>query len=293
MDKQRIKRFLLKVGENIYKAVEMGWFPYFILLILFLTSPTYGQSSERTQKQAKVIEKRTQSTQRYTPNTNRNDNWNRTSNRRVQRVYQPYYYNPMVWGYTPYWNPYRNWDGREYIITTDNSITSPQPPLRISVGVLSEVTTQQPTVGPYLTIGQRTFAIFQYQWGGYNSFPHYDNIYQWEVDEWEDEFINTQEQRREFVIGVGTTIKRVSPFVGVGFPTITKWDIYEDETFTLSSPLDLGYYSINKRKQTNLVVKLGMLYGWERFEGMVQLSMFEGLSLGDGLRIGIGLGIKL
>ena len=293
MDKQRIKEFLLEVGENIYKAVEMGWFPYFILLILFLTSPTYGQSSERTQKQAKVIENRTQSTQRYTPNTNRNDNWNRTPNRRVQRVYRPYYYNPMVWGYTPYWNPYRNWDGREYIITTDNSKTSPQPPLRISVGVLSEVTTQQPTVGPYLVLGQRTFAIFQYQWGGYNSFPHYDNIYQWEVDEWEDEFINTQQQRREFVIGVGTTIKRVSPFVGVGFPTITKWDIYMDETYTLSSPQDLGYYSINQRRDTKANIKLGMLYGWERFEGMIQLSTFEGLSFGDGLRIGIGLGIKL
>lgn len=291
MDKQRIKRFLLEVGENIYKAVQMGWFPYFILLLL-LTNTTYGQSSERTQKQMKVMEKRTQSTQRYTPNTNRNDNYIQ-SRRRVQRIYRPYYYNPLVWGYTPYWNPYRSWDGREYIITTDNSKVSPTPPLRISVGVLSEVTTQQPTVAPYLTIGQRTFAIFQYHWGGWNSFPYYDNIYQWEVEEWEDEFINTQTQRREFVIGVGTTIKRVSPFIGVGFPTITKWDIYEDETFTLSSPQDLGYYSINERRQTKANIKLGMLYGWERFEGVVQISAFEGLSLGDGLRIGIGLGIKL
>jgi hypothetical protein len=66
-----------------------------------------------------------------------------------------------------------------------------------------------------------------------------------------------------------------------------------DETYTLSSIRDLGYYSINERKQTKANIKLGMLYGWERFEGMVQLSMFEGLSLGDGLRIGMGLGIKL
>ena len=292
MDKQRIKRFLLEVGENIYKAVEMGWFPYFILLILFLTSPTYGQSSERTQKQAKVIEKRTQSTQRYTPNNNQNNN-SIQNRRRVQRIYRPYYYNPNIYGYTPYWNPYRSWDGREYIITTDNSKISPQPPLRISVGVLSEVTTQQSTIGPYLVIGRKTFLMTQYQWGGYNSFPHYDNIYQWEVEEWEDEFISTQQQRREFVIGIGTTIKRISPFVGVGFPTITKWDIYQDETYTLSSIRDLGYYSINEITQTKANIKLGMLYGWERFEGMIQLSMFEGLSLGDGLRIGIGLGIKL
>ena len=113
------------------------------------------------------------------------------------------------------------------------------------------------------------------------------------MEEWEDEFISTQQQRREFVIGLGTTIKRISPFVGVGFPTITKWDIYQDETYTLSSIRDLGYYSINERTQTKTNIKLGMLYGWERFEGMVQLSMFEGLSLGDGLRLGIGLGIKL
>ena len=285
----KVKEFILKVGENIYKAWEMGWYPFFLFLLL-LTSPLYGQSSERTQKQAKVIEKRTQSRPNYTPNNNNNRNRPYT---RPQRIYRPYYYNPMVWGYTPYWNPYRSWDGREYIITTDNSLTSPQPPLRISVGVLSEVTTQQPTIGPYLVIGRKTFLMTQYHWGGDNSYPHYDNIYQWEVDEWEDEFINTQQQRREFVIGVGTTIKRVSPFIGIGFPTITKWDIYEDETFTLSSPLDLGYYSINERRDTKTNIKLGMLYGWERFEGMVQLSMFEGLSLGDGLRLGIGLGIKL
>ena len=285
----RIKRFILEVGYNIYKAWEMGWYPFFIFILL-LSTPTYGQGTERAQKQAKVIENRTQSTQRYTPNTNQNDN--RPYNRPM-RVYRPYYYNPNIYGYTPYWNPYRSWDGREYIITTDNSKVSPQPPLRVSIGVLSEVTTQQPTISPYLILGGKTFLMTQYHWGGWNSFPHYDNIYQWEVEEWEDEFINTQTQRREFVIGLGTTIKRISPFVGVGFPTIKKWDIYMDETYTLSSPRDLGYYSINERKQTKANIKLGMIYGWERFEGIVQLSMFEGLSLGDGLRLGIGLGIKL
>jgi len=281
----RIKKFILEVGYNIYKAWEMGWYPFFIFILL-LSTPTYGQGTERSQKQAKVIEQRTQSTQRYTPNTNSNDNY--TPNRRIQRTYRPYYYNPYVYGYTPYWNPNRNWDGRDYIITTDNNrIQSQRNPLRVSIGVLSEVTTQQPTISPYLILGGKTFLMTQYHWGGWNSFPHYDNIYQWEVEEWEDEFINTQTQRREFVIGLGTTIQRVSPFVGVGFPTITKWDIYMDETYTLSSPRDLGYYSINERKQTKANIKLGMLYGWERFEGIVQLS------LGDELRFGIGLGIKL
>jgi len=285
---RKIKEFLIEVGNNIYEACKNGFYPFFILLLI-LSTPTYGQVTERAQKQAKVIEKRTQSQPQYTPNRPQNRPYNRPP-----QVYQPYYYNPMVWGYTPYWNPNRNWDGREYIITTDNNrTTSQRNPLRVSIGVLSEVTTQQPTIAPYLILGGKTFLITQYHWGGWNSFPHYDNIYQWEVDEWEDEFINTQQQRREFSIGLGTTIQRYSPFIGVGFPTITKWDIYKDETYTLSSPRDLGYYSINERKQTKANIKLGMIYGWERFEGIVQLSMFEGLSLGDGLRIGIGLGIKL
>ena len=285
------KEGITEVGYNLYEAWKNGYYPFFIVLLL-LSTQTYGQVTERTQKQAKVIENRTQSTQRYTPNNNRNDNY--TPNRRIQRTYRPYYYNPNIYGYTPYWNPYRSWDGREYIITTDsNRKQSQRPPLRVSIGVLSEVTTQQPTISPYLVLGGKTFLMTQYHWGGWNSFPYYSNIYQWEVEEWEDEFINTQTQRREFVIGIGTTMKRISPFVGVGFPTIAKWDIYMDETYTLSSPRDLGYYSINERKQTKANIKLGMIYGWERFEGIVQLSMFEGLSLGDGLRLGIGLGIKL
>ena len=279
---RKIKEFLIEVGNNIYEACKNGFYPFFILLLI-LSTPTYGQVTERAQKQAKVIEQRTQSKPQYTPNRPQNRPYNRPP-----QVYQPYYYNPMVWGYTPYWNPNRNWDGREYIITTDNNrIQSQRNPLRVSIGVLSEVTTQQPTISPYLILGGKTFLMTQYHWGGWNSFPYYDNIYQWEVEEWEDEFINTQTQRREFVIGLGTTIQRVSPFVGVGFPTITKWDIYMDETYTLSSPRDLGYYSINERKQTKANIKLGMLYGWERFEGIVQLS------LGDELRFGIGLGIKL
>ena len=292
----RLKRFwvwfkggLSEVGYNLYEAWKNGWYPFFIILLL-LSTQSYGQSSEKAQKQSKVIEHH-QSRPQYTqPNNNQNNNWNRTP----QRVYTPYYYNPNIYGWTPYWNPHRSWDNRTYIVTTDNNrIQSQRNPLRVSIGVLSEVTTQQPTIAPYLILGGKTFLMIQYHWGGWHSFPYYDNIYQWEVDEWEDEFINTQTQRREFSISLGTVIQRYSPFIGVGFPTITKWDIYMDETYTLSSPRDLGYYSINKDVETKANIKLGVLYGWDRFEGIVQLSMFEGLSLGDGLRLGIGLGIKL
>ena len=287
MDK--IKSFILKVGENIYKAWEMGWYPFFLFLLL-LTSPLYGQSSERTQKQAKVIEQRAQSRPNYTPNNNNNQN--RPYNR-PQRIYRPYYYNPYVYGYTPYWNPYRNWDGREYIITTDNSITSPQPPLRISVGVLSEVTTQQPTIAPYLILGKKTFVITQYHISDGNSFPHYDNIYGWEVEEWEDVFINTQKQRREFVLGLGTTWDRLSPYVAFGWGRIRKWDIYEDETFTLSTPRDLGYYSINERGERIGSIKVGTMWGFERWEIMGQVSVPYGNVNENGLRIGLGIGLKL
>ena len=279
--KKKLWKWVMEIGNNIWEARKSGWFPYFLLIFLF-TNITYGQTTEKSQKQQKVIEKR----ERSTPIIS-NTPSNTIRSPRV-RAYRPFYYQPQQWGYTPYWNPNRNWDGRTYILTNDTSKTSPTPPLRISVGVLSEVTTQQPSVGPYLTIGQRTFVIIQYQWGGWNSFPYYDNIYPWEVEEWEDRFIKEEGERREFSIGVGTTIQRISPFIGVGFPNITTWDIYEDETFTLSSPQDLGYYAINQRVDRRVNLKLGLLYGWERVEGIIQLSSF-----GDGLRLGIGLGIKL
>jgi len=286
----RIKKFILEVGYNIYKAWEMGWYPFFIFILL-LSTPTYGQGTERSQKQAKVIEQRTQSTQRYTPNTNSNDNY--TPNRRIQRTYRPYYYNPYVYGYTPYWNPNRNWDGRDYIITTDNNrIQSQRNPLRVSIGVLSEVTTQQPTVSPYLILGGKSFLILQYHIGGWNSYPHYDNIYQWEVDEWEDEPMGNPTQRKEFVIGLGTSYGRLSPFVGFGFGRETQWDAYKDETYTLSSIRDLGIYTINEDTNPSNSIKVGTLYGWDRWELMAQLSVPYG-SYNSGLRFGLGIGLKL
>ena len=281
---KRFKEGLNEVGYNLYEAWKNGYYPFFIILLLISTQ-SYGQSSEKAQKQAKVIERREQSTPQYqTPQRP-------SYNPRPQRIYTPYYYDPY---FHPYWNPYRRWDNRTYIVSSDRTPRQSQrPPLRVSVGVLSEVTTHQPTIAPYLILGGKTFLISEYHWGGGNSFPYYPNIYQWEVDEWEDEFINTQTGRREFSIGLGTTIKRVSPFIGVGFPTITKWDIYKDETHTLSSPRDLGYYSINKDTETKTNLKLGVLWGWDSFETLLQISSFEGLSFGDGLRLGLGIGIKL
>ena len=264
---------------------------WILLILLVLPQIGFSQSqTERAQKQAKVIEKRTQSQPQYTPNPQR-PNYNPQFQR---RVYTPYYYNPYVWGYTPYWNPHRNWDGREYIISTNQPNTKPQtPPLRVSMGVIGEVTTQTPTLNPYLIIGGKHFLMLQLGFGGGNSYPYYDNIYLWEVEEWEDEYIGTNQKRREGSIAIGTTIQRFSPYIGIGFPSITKWDIYYDETYTLSSPRDLGYYSINKAIENRTNLKLGLIYGWDSFEALLQISSFEGLSFGDGLRLGLGIGIKL
>ena len=279
----KIKKFILEVGHNIYKAWEMGWYPFFLLLLL-TTTPTYGQSSERTQKQAKVIEQRAKSVPQYNPNNNNNQNWRP----RPQRVYHPYYYNPMVWGYTPYWNPNRRWDNRTYIVTTDeNRIQSQRPPLRFSFGVLSEVTTQTPTFSPYLTLGGESFLLLQYHLSIPSSYPYYDNIYPWEVEEWEDEYIGTALDRKEFVLGFGKSVKRFSPFIGLGIGKTTQWDTYKDETFILSPRRENGYYRINQTSQTNLSAKVGFLYGWEWMEGITQISF------GQELRIGIGIGIKL
>ena len=289
--RRELKKVLLEVGYNLYEAVKWGWRPY---VILFLTLPTFLHAqTERAQKQAKVIEQRqgSQTTPNY--NYNANQNYNRGYTDGFIDARTPYYYNPMVWGYTPYWNPNRRWDNRDYIITMDNSKISPMPPLRISIGLLGEVTTQTPTLNPYLIIGQHHFLIFELGFGGRNSYPYYDNIYTWEVEEWEDRYIGTNQRRMEAIVGFGTTIKRYSPFVGIGFPSVTTWDVYEDETFTLSTPRDLGYYSINEDIDNRTNLKLGLIYGWEKIEGIIQLSSFEGLSFGDGLRLGLGVGIKL
>lgn len=280
---KKLKKFILEVGENIWKAVQQGWYPFLLVLILF-PLPLHAQS-ERAQKQAKVIEKR-QTSQRPTytnPNNNQNRNY-----RPVRRVYQPYYYNPYIYGYTPYWNTNRHWDNREYIVSTDTQRTQTQkPPMRFSLGLLSEVTTQTPTYGTYLTIGRETFLMLQLQTSIPSSYPYYDNIYPWEVEEWEDEYIGTARDRSEVVIGAGKSIKRFSPFLGVGIGKETVTDTYRDETFILSPRREDGYYRINQTTQSLLSAKIGTVYGWEWFEGILQVS------LGQEVRVGFGLGIKL
>jgi len=218
----------------------------FLISLLLLTSPIYGQ--ERDRKQSKVMDTRI-------------------------RSHHAYYYNP----YIPYWHTYRRWDNPSYTHTTNSS-------LRFSIGVLGEITTQNPTISPYLVLGRKSFIITQYHFGLPSPYPHYDNIFRWEVMEWGDEFIEMWELRREFVIGVGKSFNRISPFVGVGFPTIIKSDVYKDELYILSPT---GYYSIDKRMNTNVNLKIGALYEWNSIEALLQITLF------DGLRIGLGIGIKL
>ena len=281
--RERIKKFILEVGENIWKAVQQGWLPPFILLFLLTTHSLHAQT-EREQKQAKVIENRQQSTQ--PPRSNPQPIRTRPP-QRIRR-YQPYYYNPNIYGYTPYWNPNRSWDNRTYIVTTDeNRLKSQSPPLRVSFGVLSEVTTQNPTLGGYLTIGGESFLLLQYHLSIPTQYPYYDNIYQWEVDEWEDRYLGIASQRKEFVIGFGKSFKRFSPFSGIGIGRVTKWDTYEDETYILSPYRLGGGYLINQTNETQLSAKLGVMYGWEWFEGLLQLT------LGREFGIGFGVGIKL
>lgn len=282
---KKFKEFLIEVGNNIYHAFKNGWLPPFVLLLL-LPLQLHAQG-ERAQKQAKVIEQRQQSQRPTYTNPNRNNNQNRNY-RPVRRVYQPYYYNPMVWGYTPYWNTNRHWDNREYILSTDTQRTQTQkPPLRFSLGLLSEVTTPTPTYGSYLTIGRETFLLVQLQTSIPSSYPYYDNIYPWEVEAWEDEYMGTARERTEVVIGGGKSVKRFSPFIGVGIGKEVVTDTYRDETFILSPRREDGYYRINQTTQSLLSAKVGTIYGWEWFEGILQVSF------GQEVRVGFGVGIKL
>ena len=216
-----------------------------------------------------------QSPPRYTPNQNQ------TPYRQSTRVYQPYYYNPYLY---PYWNPYRTWDNRTYIVTSDNSLTSPNPPLRVSVGVLSEVTTHQPTLSPYMTLGGESFVLLQYHFSLSTPYPYYPNIYTWEVESWGDESHGVQSNRNEFVIGVGKAMGRFSPFVGMGFGRVKEVDGYFDETYTLSTS---GLYGINQRIERVKTIKIGTIYQWKSIESLGQIS------LGREFRIGLGIGIKL
>jgi hypothetical protein len=279
----KIKKFILKIGYNMYKSMVSGFLPYIILLLI--SNNIYGQSTEKSQKQQKVIEKREQP-QSSTPTTS-NPPSNTILTPRV-RTYRPYYYHPQQWGYNPYWNPYRSWDGRTYILTNDTSNLSPIPPLRFSLGVLSEVTTQNPnTLSPYLTIGRKNFLLLQYHSSLPNTIPHYNNIYRWEVEEWGDEPLGNPKEQSELVIALGTTNRKLSPYIGMGFYTLTKWDAFFDETYTLSPYRELGMYTINEETISGINAKIGLLYGFQRGEILTQIS------LGQHIRFGIGIGLKL
>lgn len=279
--KKKLCKWIIEIGNNIWEARKNGWFPYFLLIFLF-TNITYGQSTEKTQKQQKVIEKR----ERSTPIIS-NTPSNTIRSPRV-RAYRPFYYQPQQWGYTPYWNPNRSWDGRTYILTNDTSKISPTPPLRISVGVLSEVTIQNPnTFSPYLTIGGKNFLLLQYHFSTPNTIPHYNNIYPWEVEEWGDLPMGTPMEREELVLALGTTHRRISPYIGMGFYKISEWDSFFDETYILSSLNEGGLYTINERIYRGISAKVGMIYGFQIWEILTQISM------GREIRIGMGIGLKL
>ena len=285
MIRRELKEILLEVGYNLYEAVKWGWRPY-IILITLLPLNLNGQSTEESQKRVKVMEKREMERSTITvPPTTPIERGNTILR---PRVYQPYYYHPQQWGYNPYWNPYRSWDGRTYILTNDTSKLSPTPPLRISFGILSEVTTPNPnTISPYLIIGREGFLILQYHVSLPNTIPHYHNIYSWEVEQWGDEPMGTPMEVEEFFFGFGRNHKRVSVFLGMGFYKFTTWDAFFDETYTLASYRQGGIYTINEQEIRNINSKIGLIYGFQRWELMTQISM------GMDVRFGMGIGLKL
>jgi hypothetical protein len=259
-----------------------------ILLIGFTSLSAFSQSTERAEKINKVNEKNS-SSQTSPPQ---------------QVIVQP---TPTYNNYNPYYSPYRNPYRRNryrYSNPYSRSVTPivyDSRPTRtyndyepmVSVGFINEISGRTPTISPYLTIGQQTFLMLQYHWGGRNTFPYYDNIETWEVIQWQDEPMGNPRQRKEFVIGLGSSVDRFSPFIGIGIGSTTQWDAYFDETYTLSSPRDLGIYTINKDRDSHTSLKLGTKYHWDRWELISQISFWEGLSFGDGLRLGVGVGLKL
>lgn len=177
-------------------------------------------------------------------------------------------------------------DRREYII-------QPKPqsqPLNVSLGMLSEVTTQQPTLAPYLRLGNEVFGLIQYHIGGGNGYEHYDNIYRWEIQEWRDEFRGEERERGEFVFALGKKLGNLAPFIGLGFGKETQWEVYYDETQTLSQN---GLYTINETRREVRTIKIGGIVEGKTWEIITQISLPYGDENKNKLRFGIGIGIQL
>lgn len=268
--KQKLLNFIIEVGNNIWEARKNGFFPYFVIFLLF-TQPLFSQT-ETEQKQQKVIERKQSSSQ----STNHQNN---SSNRRDYR------WNQNQINYNPYGNRGR-WNGREWIIIEHRNPLPPSPPLKVSVGVLSEVTNRKPTIAPYLKMGRTSFMLLQYNFSSNSNVPYYNNINLWEVQQWEDESLGNDWNRTEFSIGFGTKIDNyLSPFVMIGYANQHKYSVYNDETLTLSSD---GKYSIDKINESGYTLKLGSF-----IEIHKTLELLTQLSVGSEVRFGIGIGIKL
>jgi len=269
------------------------------LMCLLLTQFSYAQnnneSGEVQQKIRKVEERRSNTNSFTNPNTNPNTNYNYQRPNSYYGPYYnrpvtPYYYSPYQWGCTPYWNPNRTWSRKSYVMTTDESLlrsNTQKPPIRFSLGLLTEADHELITFSPYLTIGRKNFMIMQYHFTVVEQYPYYNNIQTWEVMQWEDEYQGQTRTKGEFAIGMGTSVERLSPFIMIGFPTTRTYDNYFDETYILSSPSNGGIYSINEDKQTNISLRGGMIYQLEYLELIGQLR-YDG-----NIGVGFGVGLKL
>ena len=172
-------------------------------------------------------------------------------------------------------------------MTTDPSLVAKNPsqPVRLSLGVVTEVDNFQFQISPYFITGGESFAIFQYHMTLPLMYPYYENISTWEVESWGDERRGNIETKWDFSVGAGRSIGRTSPFVMVGIASRKKYDAYFDELYVLSSHNQNGIYLINEQRQINMSIRGGFLYHWEYLELMTQLRY-------DG-RIGIGIGAGL
>jgi len=264
-----------------------------ILILLLFQLQIFGQS-ERDQKIQKVEERKSS----QVPNSNNTNTYNQGYQSGYNNGYNdgvwrnryasPYFYNPYDVGYYPYWNTSRRWDRRDYIMTTNPDLVerNSTKPIRLSLGIITEVDNFQFQLSPYFITGGESFAIFQYHATLPLIYPYYDNISTWEVENWGDENSGNIETKWDFSVGAGRSIDRISPFVMAGIASRKIYDAYYDELYVLSTQRQNGIYLINKQGQINMSIRAGFLYHWEYLELLTQLR-YDGR-----LGIGIGAGLK-